>query len=148
MFRSVRLKNIRAAVFCVIGVLLLTAVCFFAMRRGAPDTFEINGESYSTRVENEADVERFLEACGCEDPEFLFENEITVPKHWNETYTRYNELQRRQGFDLVPYKGDPAKEYVYFVSDARNATVLVSGNRIVAAHVCSCDGSELRLITG
>ena len=69
-----------------------------------------------------------------------------MPKHWNETYTRYNELQRQQGFDLAPFKGKPAKEYVYFVADARNATVLVSGNRIIAAHVCSCDGSEMRMI--
>ncbi|MBQ3284685.1 MAG: DUF4830 domain-containing protein [Ruminococcus sp.] len=146
MFRSVNLKNTRAAVFCAIGALLLAAVCFFALRPSTPDTVTINGESVSLRVEDEEDAERFLTACGYEKPEFLFENEITVPKHWNETYTRYNELQRQQGFDLAPFKGKPAKEYVYFVADARNATVLVSGNRIIAAHVCSCDGSEMRMI--
>ncbi|MBQ3331454.1 MAG: DUF4830 domain-containing protein [Ruminococcus sp.] len=116
------------------------------MRRGAPDTVEINGESYPTRVENEAGVERFLAACGYGSPEFLFANEITVPKHWNDVYTRYNEMQRQQGFDLTPYKGKPAKEYVYFVSDIRSATVLVSGGRIIAAHVCEFDGSEVRII--
>ena len=97
-------------------------------------------------AESEGDVEKFLTACGYDDIEFLFTHEITVPKNWNDTYVQYNELQIEQGFDLVPYKGKSAAEYAYFVDDTLNATVLVSDNRIIAAHICECDGREMKLL--
>lgn len=146
MFRSVRLKNIRLTLLSLIGVLLFVAVILVALRGGSSGSIEIDGEMISLSVNEEADVERFLTACGYEAPKFLFSHEITVPKNWNETYTRYNELQRQQGLDLVPYKGKLATEYVYYVDDTLNATVLVSDDRIIAAHICDCDGSEMRII--
>lgn len=146
MFRSVKIKSIRLTLLSLIGVLLFAAVVLVALRGGASDTTRINGEKLSLIAEDEADVRRFLLSCGYEDPAFLFEHEITVPKNWNDTYIQYNELQKEQGFDLVPYKGKPATEYVYFVDDTLNATVLVSDNRIIAAHVCGIDGGEMKII--
>lgn len=146
MFRSVRLKNIRLTILSLVGVLLFVAICLVALRGRSGDTTEINGERISLHVENEADVEDFLTACGYASPDFLFQHEITVPKNWNDVYTGYNELQCQQGFDLVPYKGKPAEEYVYFVNDTLNATILVSDQKIIAAHVANCDGREMRMI--
>ena len=146
MFQSVRLKNIRLTILSLIGVLLFVTICLVALRGRAADTMEINGETVTLHAEDEADVEGFLTSCGYYTPEFLFQHEITVPKNWNEVYTEYNELQRQQGFDLVPYKGKTAEEYVYFVDDTLNASVLVSENRIIAAHVANCDGREMRMI--
>ena len=145
MFRSVKIKSIRLTILSLIGVLLFAAIILVALRGRPVDTMEINGEKVSLSAESEEDVEAFLTACGYDDSEFLFEHEITVPKNWNDTYTRYNELQRQQGFDLVPYKGKSATEYVYFVDDTLNATVLVSDNKIIAAHICDCDGSEMKI---
>lgn len=146
MFRSVRLKSIRLTILSLIGVLLFVTICLVALRGKPQDQWDINGEKISLTAENEADVEAFLTACGYEAPEFLFTHEITVPKQWNDVYTRYNELQREQGFDLVPYKGKPAAEYLYFVDDTLNATVLVSDGRIIAAHICDIDGGEMKII--
>ena len=146
MFQSVKLKNIRLTILSLIGVLLFVVICLVALRGRAEDTMEYGGERVSLRAEDEADVERFLASCGYSPIEFLFQTEVTVPKNWNEVYTEYNELQRQQGFDLVPYKGKLAVEYEYFVDDTLNATVLVSENRIIAAHVADCDGREMRMI--
>ena len=146
MFQSVRLKNIRLTILSLIGVLLFVTICLVALRGRAADTMEINGETVTLHAEDEADVERFLTSCGYSSPAFLFQHEITVPKNWNDIYTEYNELQRQQGFDLVPYKGKAATEYEYFVDDTLNASVLVSENRIIAAHVANCDGREMRMI--
>lgn len=146
MFRSVRLKSIRLTILSLIGVLLFVTICLVALRGRSSDTIEINGEKISLRAEDEADVDRFLSACGYEEREFLFEHEITVPKNWNDTYIQYNELQKEQGFDLVPYKGKPAVEYVYFVDQVWNATVLASDHNIIAAHICNIDGSEMKII--
>lgn len=146
MFQSVKLKNIRLTLLSLIGVLLFVTICLVALRGRSADVIEINGERISLHAEDEADVERFLSSCGYSSVEFLFQNEITVPKNWNDIYTQYNELQRQQGFDLVPYKGKPAVEYEYFVDDTLNATVLVSEQKIIAAHVANCDGREMRMI--
>ena len=146
MFQSVRLKNIRLTILSLIGVLLFVTICLVALRGRAADAMEIKGETVTLHAEDEADVERFLTSCGYSSSEFLFQHEITVPKNWNDIYTEYNELQRQQGFDLVPYKGKAAVEYEYFVDDTLNASVLVSENRIIAAHVASCDGREMRMI--
>ena len=146
MFQSVKLKNIRLTILSLIGVLLFVTICLVALRGRAADTMDINGETVTLHAEDEADVERFLTFCGYSTPEFLFQHEITVPKNWNDIYTEYNELQRQQGFDLVPYKGKAAVEYEYFVDDTLNASVLVSENRIIAAHVANCDGREMRMI--
>lgn len=146
MFQSVRLKNIRLTILSLIGVLLFIAICLVALRGRAAESMAYGGERISLRAEDEADVRRFLTACGYSPIEFLFQTEVTVPKNWNEVYTEYNELQRQQGFDLVPYKGKPAVEYEYFVNDTLNATVLVSEQKIIAAHVAECDGREMRMI--
>ena len=146
MFQSVKLKNIRLTILSLIGVLLFVVICLVALRGRAADTMEYDGERVSLRAEDEADIERFLTSCGYSPIEFLFQTEVTVPKNWNEVYTEYNELQRQQGFDLVPYKGKLAVEYEYFVDDTLNATVLVSGQKIIAAHVANCDGREMRMI--
>ncbi|HBE15026.1 MAG TPA: hypothetical protein DCY72_02095 [Ruminococcaceae bacterium] len=146
MFQSVRLKNIRLTILSLIGVLLFVTICLVALRGRAADTMEHGGERISLNAEDEADVERFLTSCGYSSIEFLFQTEVTVPKNWNDIYTEYNELQRQQGFDLVPYKGETVEEYVYFVNDTLNATVLVSEQKIIAAHVADCDGREMRMI--
>lgn len=146
MFHAVRIKNIWVTVFSLTGVLLFVAVCLIALRAGAPETVEINGEPYPLCVEDDADVEAFLAACGYEAPELIWEHEITVPKNWNETYENYNELQRSQGFDLVPYKGKKAQERVYFADEGVSMTLLICDNTIIAAHIADCDGKEMRAV--
>lgn len=145
MFRSVKLKNIHLTVFSLLCLLVFTIICLLALRAGAPDTVEINGESYSLRAEDEADIAAFINVCGYEVGESLYEREITVPKHWNDTYIRYNELQQQQGLDLVPYKGKSARELCYAVADSdKTITLLLGEERIIAAHICDADGENMR----
>ena len=146
MFRAIQCKRKKTALTAVLCLTTVAAVCVFVLCTGSPDTITVRGESVSLRAADEADIRSFLAACGYENPELQFTAGITIPKHWNETYTLYNALQVRQGFDLVPYKGKAAQEHVYFVSDGRNITVLTSGGRIIAAHICSCDGSECAVL--
>lgn len=131
--------------FSLLCLLAFTAICLLALRAGAPDTVEINGESYSLRAEDEADITAFIDVCGYEVGELLSECEIIVPKHWNDTYTRYNELQRQQGFDLVPYKGKSARELCYPIADSdKTITLLLGEDRIIAAHICDANGENMQ----
>lgn len=65
-------------------------------------TFECNAE----RVE-------FLNKCGFivePDPE---SRDIEIPAEFNDSYNEYNELQKSQGFDLLPYSGKKVTMYSY-----------------------------------
>lgn len=147
MFGSVKVKNRYITVFSLLCLLIFVAVCLLTLRAGAPDTVEINGESYSLRAQDEADIAAFVSACGYEVGELLFDGEITVPKHWNETYSQYNELQRSQGFDLVPYKGKPARKTEYALADSEKVlTLLIGEHQIIAAHICGADGGNMRAL--
>ena len=145
MFRAFKLKNIRLTVFSLLCLLIFTTVCLLSLRAGTPDTVEINGKNYSLRAEDEADITAFINVCGYEVGEQLYEREITVPKHWNDIYTRYNELQRQQGFDLLPYKGKSARELCYTVDGSdKTITLLLGESRIIAAHICASDGENMQ----
>ena len=143
MFGSVKVKNIRLTVFSLVCLVIFTAVCVLMLRAGAPDTVTIGGESYSLRAEDEADMRAFLTACGVEAGEALDERGVTVPKHWNEAYRDYQELQKAQGLDLVPYKGKAARQLT-FDGGERVIVLLRADDRIIAAHICDEDGSSMR----
>ena len=136
MFGIFRLNQRKVTVFSLLAVLMILGFCLMALRAGAPDCVQINGENYPLAAEDEKDVEAFLTACGYVPEGCVSDREITVPKHWNDVYTAYYELQLTQGFNLVPYKGHPARELVYASKDSDSyATVLISGGRIIAAHL-------------
>lgn len=144
MFGSVKVKNWKLTVFSLICLALFVAVCLLALRAGAPDTVDINGESYSLRAEDEEDTRAFITACGYEAGGLISRRAVTVPMYWNDTYTEYSETQTAQGFDLVPYKGKEAEELTYAPDGDERITLLISGNKIIAAHICDTDGGDMR----
>ena len=96
-------------------------------------------------VADEADITAFISVCGYDDADLISDTDITVPKHWNTAYTAYNDLQLAQGFDLTPYKGKSARELVFSLSDSpEHLYLLLCDDKIIAAHICSHDGSAVR----
>lgn len=135
MFGSFRFGRRAVGVLSLIAVAVIIGVCLLLLRAGAPDTVEINGESYSLTVGDDAQIEAFLTACGFTPEGCVSDRTITVPKTWNDVYTAYNDLQKAQGMTLVPYKGKEARELVYASADSDDyVTLLVSDGRIIAAH--------------
>lgn len=67
--------------------------------------------------------------------------EVRIPDAFNEVFTRYNQLQQTQGFDLSQQAGKPAKRYVYAITNYPGgstdcyATVLVHKNKIIGGDV-------------
>ena len=66
---------------------------------------------------------------------------VTVPTKDSEVFSRYNELQKSQGYDLVPYRGKTLTRYVYEVLNYPNAdqpvyaTLLVSEGTVVGGDI-------------
>lgn len=144
MFRCLKIKNLRL-IAAALGCLLIIAVVSLLSLRGIPPkTVKLDGEDVGLHIDSDADIEAFIDACGRQVEGCVTDEEITVPKTWNETYEAYNELQRRQGFDLRPYKGKQVRRLVYAAAgEEETVTVLVSDDRIIAAEVCCARyGSE------
>ena len=73
---------------------------------------------------------------------------VVIPEQFDDTYLAYNELQQQQGFDLSKLKGKTVKSYSYAVANypgveqsekTIRANLLVDGERIVAADICSVE---------
>ena len=67
--------------------------------------------------------------------------EVTIPKGSDEVFSRYNELQKSQGYDLSRYAGKKVMRYVYQINnypEAREpvyATLLVYKDRIIGGDI-------------
>ena len=104
--RSGRKKGRTVFVLAALAVLGLLAWFLWTSKDEAEKdkalTFECNAE----RVE-------FLNGLGYivePDPD---KEEIVIPAEFNAAYSEYNELQKQQGFDLLPYAGKKADKYTY-----------------------------------
>ena len=69
--------------------------------------------------------------------------QVRIPEKPSEVYSRYNALQKSQGFDLSPYAGKTVTRYVYAVqnypdaADPVYATLLVYEGQIIGGDVTS-----------
>ena len=67
--------------------------------------------------------------------------QVKIPKEQTPVYSRYNDLQKTQGYDLSKYTGKTVMRYVYEVKnfpDAQQpvyATVLVYKNQIIGGDI-------------
>lgn len=135
MFGTVRVGGRKLTLISIGCFVLFAAVCAVMLRAAAPDTVMIAGEPYPLTVEDDSAIDAFLAACGCPAEGCITDEAITVPKHWNDVYAAYNDLQREQGLDLTPYKGKAARQLTYAVKDSSDAAVLlVADGRVIAAH--------------
>lgn len=100
------------------------------------------------KIKSANDRVEFLRQFGWEvEPEAVEEAEVTVPEEFDKVYKSYNELQKKQGFDLLKYAKKTVKRYTYRVTnyDGYDGEVLVSilmhKNRVIGGDVCSADAN-------
>jgi len=83
----------------------------------------------------------FLRSFGWEAADAPVETqEVRIPEEFNDVFTRYNELQRSQGYDLEPYAGKSVKRYVYRIENHPDgpdhyATLLIHKNEIIGGDI-------------
>ena len=137
MFHIIRIRNWKLTLISIAGFLLFLTVCLVMLRTAPRDSVTVGGEQIGLRIRNDGDIEAFVEKCGCEIEGCVSDEEITVPKTWNDTYEAYNKIQTEQGFDLRRYKGRTVRKLVFAVRDSdRYVTVLATDQYIIAADIC------------
>ncbi len=137
---KVNKRKVLLGLIAAVCVILLLAVLLGKADEPAQDvpqeqSASLNGGTNEERL-------AFLESHGWQVEETPTETqEVRIPQEFNEVFTRYNELQKEQGFDLSGYAGKTAKRYVYAVtnhpdgSDGHHATILVHKNKIIGGDV-------------
>lgn len=101
-------------------------------------------------LETNEQREAYLTSLGWEFSTDFTEKEIKIPTEFNDTYNRYNEIQKSQGFDLSAFKGQTVKVYTYNIinyagyenRDCIFANLLVLDNTLIGGDVCSTSVSD------
>ena len=135
-------RKLLLGLIAAIAVIVLLAVLLGQSNEPAhlTDTQEtartLDGGSNEERIE-------FLKSYGWEvETEPKQTQEVRIPQEFNEVFTRYNQMQQEQGFDLSEHAGKTAKRYVYAVTNhtdggTYHATLLVHKNKIIGGDVTS-----------
>lgn len=63
--------------------------------------------------------------------------EIVIPDQFDSVYEQYNQLQKKQGYDLTRWRGKTARRYTYRILNYPNAQDEVFANLIL------CDGQVI-----
>ena len=123
MTAKVDFKKIAIGLAAVVGVILLLVLLL-----GGGDDTSVSAPAVSG---NDARV-AFLESFGWQVTTSPTESgQVRIPKESTEVFTRYNDLQKSQGYDLTQYAGKTVMRYVYKINNYPNATEPVYATLLV-----------------
>jgi len=93
----------------------------------------------------------FIASLGYEPDIVEEQKDIIIPKEFNEVYTKYNDIQKQQGFDLEPYKGKAAVIYTYKINNSDKgenviANLIVCEDKLIGADLCDPSADDGFLI--
>lgn len=98
------------------------------------------------KIKTNEDRIAFLKQFGWEvDGEIKEEITMKVPAEFDKVMKTYNELQKRNGFDLSKYKGREVTRYTYKITNYPDyegevlANIIIYKNRVIGGDVCSAD---------
>ena len=134
MTAKVDVKKIAIITVAVVAVIVL-AVALFGRGSDAPTL------STNTVISNDDRIQ-FLASFGWEVVTSPAEtSQVRIPASSSEVFTRYNALQKSQGYDLSDFQGKTVMRYVYKIKNYTGATepvyatILISNNRVFGGDV-------------
>jgi len=134
-------QKLLIGLLAAVGVIVLLVILL-----GASSGQAVESEAVVPSMDGATNEDRvaFLQSFGWQVAETPTETqEVRIPEEFNEVFTRYNQLQQSQGFDLSRQAGKAAKRYVYAITNYPDgspdhyATVLVHKNKIIGGDVNS-----------
>ena len=62
---------------------------------------------------------------------------VSIPDNFGKVYLKYNEMLRKSGYDLTPYKGKRCVRYTYLIPSVNaRANILVFNGKIIGGDIC------------
>ncbi|MBQ7133514.1 MAG: DUF4830 domain-containing protein [Ruminococcus sp.] len=137
-------------------VLFLGILCVSKVSHTPKKEVSVDGKGeYSTMFMSDDEVEQFAKQFSYEIDKLYSLQEVYVPIEFNERYEQYNELQKKQGFDLEPYKGEKCRLYIYQLKDytiedkTAYMSVIVLGENVIGGHISNqSEGGEVYTFFG
>lgn len=113
-------------------VALAVAVTFFLciMWVTSLKVSAINGDTHRNRM-------TYIKSLNIDvDENSVSVKETVIPEDFGEVYERYNEVQKKAGFDLTPFKGREVTVYSYPLKNQnRVLTLIVCEDRIIGGDI-------------
>lgn len=132
-------KKLLTGVLVAVGVILL--LVFLSSKADSPGDATTHPQEMTNDAATNEQRLAFLQRFGWEVEDAPTETqEVRIPAEFNDVFTRYNELQKSQGYDLSQFAGKAAKRYVYRITNHPMgndyfATVLIHKNEIIGGDV-------------
>ncbi len=143
------MKMTQRRVLAALSVLLALSVFFtiFLSAQGISAEVSSNGKKITDlAAENNEQRIGYLKQFGWEvsaEPSEIVE--VAIPTEFNDVYEKYNVIQKKQGFDLSPYRGKTVKRWTYDVTNYPDnrpnvkANLLVYENKVIGGDICSLE---------
>lgn len=127
-------------------ILLICAAVWIVFRLFANGSSGISGESNAQRI-------AYIESFGW-DPGISHTDtkEVRIPVNFDEVYQEYNNLQKKQGFDLKKYRAHTVRQYTYQIKRTDDdpvplyAHLLVENGIIIGADITSAEAGGLQTV--
>lgn len=132
----------KTKILLAVGAVVVTIVLLLSMFGGSGEAAQPTATTPNLQADsNEARV-KFLTDLGWEVTATPTESmQVRIPRESTEVFTRYNELQKSQGFDLTDFAGKTVMRYVYQINNFPGATepvyatLLVSKDKIIGGDI-------------
>lgn len=138
---SFRASSLKAFATISFALVILVALILTVPSYGALET-NADVVSYSG-VKNAQDAAKFLNQFGWKISGNAVETvELKIPSEFDNVFTEYNEIQKRQGLDLGKYRRKNVTRYTFEVTNYPDATgtvlasVIVYKGNVIAGDLC------------
>lgn len=136
----------RELLVLLIGIIAFIAALVYVLwpTGGTAQTSALVEQGYSIKGDSNEDRIQFLKQFGWEVKTQQKETrEIAIPLDFSDVYTKYNEMQKQQGFDLEAYKGKRVQRFTYEITNYPGekqdiiANLLVINGEIIGGDISS-----------
>lgn len=144
---SVKASKKKLVIVLAAILVVLAGALFFLLRNGSEEA-KATGQTgeYSLTAADASQRIAFLQQFGWEVKETPIEQvDVLLPSSFNDTYEKYNEIQKEQGLDLLKYAGLTCQRYTYEVTNYPGkdsgvvANLLVLDGRVIGGDICSVE---------
>ena len=139
-FRHNRRKTI--GVLAALLVVVSAAAVIVGIRHSPPQAVNA-GKKYALSASTNDERIAFFKQFGWSvSAEPVDSGEVTIPEKFNDVYVSYNNIQKEQGLDLLPYAGKTVQQWIYSVTnypqqESMRATLLVYNGRVIGGDLCT-----------
>lgn len=142
---SLKLSKREIIIFAV-GIAAFILLVFLLLTPGGASATSLEDSGYTLTADSADSRARFLSQFGWEtesDPTEV--REIVIPAQFGDVYNEYNELQKKQGFDLEKLRGERVKKWTYVITNYPNvsgavvANLLIKDGKVVGGDISSAE---------